>query len=174
MSVTKHLSLIFIAVFLSIGMVPAEEHEFLEFASGNLYAGGGLSYNTLRTWYGRNYDNAVGVQGFFGWDFLSFQDFTIAGEAGVFYSGVFKHRGRYFKHSRSFYGPYITAVGKYPFGEMFWAQARLGASAISGISSGMAGGGIGFRIIPAVSVRLEAVSYGFDLNSFQAVALVEF
>ncbi len=175
MSIAKRSLATIVALFISISAAQADDYEFYDFESGRLYAGGGLSYNLLSTWRSVSYDDAIGVQGFFGWDFFRFRDFTISGEAGAFYSGAFKYSDSNVRLRRSFSGPYVNAVGRYPLSDMVWVQARLGGSAISGIGSEVIGGGFGFRITPSISIRTEAVSYGFgDINSVRAEALVTF
>lgn len=171
MTIPQRVLAAFAALLLSLGTAQAEDYEFLEFGSGNLYAGGGLSYNKLSTWQSRSYDEALGGHGFFGWDFFQFRELTVAGEAGLVYTGDFDYPAG----SESFSGAYLNAVAKYPLTDRLWVQARLGGNTLgNGVGSETVGGGLGFRVAPNVSVRAELVSYGSDITAFRGGAFVSF
>ncbi|MFU8838529.1 MAG: hypothetical protein ACNA75_09545 [Thiohalomonadaceae bacterium] len=153
--------------FASSAMADNRDYQFYDFAPGKLFAGGGLSHNTI-SW--SSYDNALGVQGFFGWDFFRFQKMTVAGEVGYFSTGKFDSN---VFNSRSFGGPYVNAVAKYPLNDTVWVQGRVGHSAISGVGSSVIGGGFGFKLWDSMSLRTEAVSYS-QINSLRAELVFDF
>src|SRR5690625_8031381 len=115
-----------------------------------MYYGGGLSSNSLS---GRGWDDAVGAQAFGGWDFFRFRDLTVAGEAGEFTSGSFSHDHPAVR-SDSIEGLDVNALAKYLLTDSLCVQCRAGTN-FSDIGVGMIVVGIGFRVKPAVMVRLE-------------------
>lgn len=157
----------------TVAFAHADEVEFTEFGAGNMYAGGGLSYNSLsRNRFGSSFDDAVGLQGFAGWNFLRFRALTVAGEVGVFTSGSFSHDHESV-NSISYEGIYANAVAKYPLTDTIWVQGRVGPN-VSDTGAEMIGGGFGFRLSPAFSVRAEAARYGNVTSLIRVDAVFEF
>lgn len=166
---TKTLLLLGSALLFAASSTMANnrDYQFYDFTPGQLYAGGGLSYNSL-TWSG--YDNALGIQGFAGWDFFRYKEMTVAGEVGYFSAGKFDSNNF---GDRSFSGPYVNAVAKFPLNETVWVQGRVGHSSISGVGSSVIGGGFGFKLWDSMSLRAEAVSYS-QINSLRAELVFDF
>jgi hypothetical protein len=151
-----------------IEMAQANEFEFLGF---DVYAGGGLSYNSLSgRFQGVEYDAAVGLQGFAGWNIFRVQQLTVAGEVGVFTTGSFSHD---FGSSGSYEGVYVNGLAKYDLSDTVWLQGRAGHN-LSDTGAGMIGGGIGYRVTPTIAVRLEAARYGSVTSLFRVDALMTF
>ncbi|MDQ2077648.1 hypothetical protein [Marinimicrobium sp. ABcell2] len=163
MSIAKRVLVGLVASSCWVGLAHANEPEFLDFDKENIYIGGGLSYNSLSG----GFDDAVGLQGFAGWDFMRIGGLTVAGEAGVFTTGSFSYD---FGGSESLEGLYINGVAKYDLTDALWVQARAGTN-FSDTGAGMVGGGVGFRVTESISVRAEAARYG-SVTSLMRVDVV--